>query len=98
MALLEAMACGVTPVVSDVGGNTEVVDDGDNGLIVPPKNAKRLAEKIEWCMSNPGELARMGTNAVKTINEKFSIERTAHEYIESYRSAIDKARQRPEII
>ncbi len=61
LALLEAMASGLPPVVTSVGGNTEVVENGKCGLVVPPGNEQALAEAILALLQNPfwrGELAR----------------------------------------
>jgi len=46
VSLLEAMACGVVPVVSDLPATREWVNDGENGLIVPVRNEKALADAI----------------------------------------------------
>jgi glycosyltransferase involved in cell wall biosynthesis len=45
-SLLEAMACGVFPIVSDIDGNREWIEDGGNGLLFPVGNTDTLAEKI----------------------------------------------------
>ncbi len=46
MALLEAMACGSFPVVTDIAGNREWIQDNENGFLVPPNDSQLLAEKI----------------------------------------------------
>jgi glycosyltransferase involved in cell wall biosynthesis len=45
-SLLEAMACSLTPVVTEINGNKEWIRDGMNGLLVPVANSKSIAEKI----------------------------------------------------
>jgi len=47
VAILEASACEKPVVVSNVGGLTEVVEDGVTGIIVPPRNPEKTAEAIE---------------------------------------------------
>lgn len=46
VSLLEAMACGPFPIVSDIPANREWVSDGKNGYLVPPQDSAMLAEKI----------------------------------------------------
>ena len=46
MVLLEAMACGIPVIASDIPGPDEVVDSKENGLLTPPGNAEKLAQAI----------------------------------------------------
>ena len=46
VSLLEAMACGALPVVTDLAANREWIADGENGLIVPTANSSALAEAV----------------------------------------------------
>ena len=72
-ALLEAMALGVAPVASGVDGVGEVVTDGQNGLLVPPRNAAALAEKIAALSADGALRERLGQAAKKTVAERFSL-------------------------
>jgi len=45
-SLLEAMACSLSPVVTEIRGNKEWVEDGMNGFLVPVASSEKLAEKI----------------------------------------------------
>ncbi|MBI4723286.1 MAG: glycosyltransferase family 4 protein [Candidatus Stahlbacteria bacterium] len=53
VTLLEAMACGAFPIVSDIPGNREWIIDGENGYLVPIDNPKYLADKIVKALRNP---------------------------------------------
>ena len=53
LALLEAMAAGLPVIASRVGGNPEVVTDGDTGLLIPPQDAAALAQALERLLGDP---------------------------------------------
>ncbi len=58
--LLEAMACGTPVVASRVGGTSDVVRDGENGLLVPPGDVRALGERVAWILAHRDEAAEMG--------------------------------------
>lgn len=70
MALLEAMAAGCVPVVSNVGSIGTVVEDGVNGIFVDEEN---LADRLGSLLSNRHDLFSMSEAARATIREKFDI-------------------------
>ncbi len=63
MTLLEAGACGLPAVVTDVGGCGQIVRHGKTGLVVPPGDAKALAEALSSLCANAGVRRRMGAAA-----------------------------------
>lgn len=63
LSLLEAMAAGKAIVTSDSGGGREVIKDGATGLVVPVEDAKAIAEKIEYLISNPMVCELLSRNA-----------------------------------
>lgn len=54
---IEAMAHGIPPVVSDIGGLPEVVEDGVTGWLVPPGDADALARRLAFLVTEPGAWA-----------------------------------------
>jgi glycosyltransferase involved in cell wall biosynthesis len=52
-AILESMAAGVPVVATDVGGNPELVKDGETGLLVPPGDEKKLVEALAHLVRDP---------------------------------------------
>lgn len=63
---LEAMACGAAVVTTDSRGIREFAIDGENCLIVPPKNPDKLAEAIQLLISNPDQAERLRNNGPST--------------------------------
>jgi glycosyltransferase involved in cell wall biosynthesis len=75
MVVLEAAACGVPAVATDVPGTHEVVVDGTTGLLAAEGNAKALAEAMTRMMEMPGEERRaMGERARQFVQERYSLD------------------------
>jgi glycosyltransferase involved in cell wall biosynthesis len=69
LSLVEAMAYGLPAVVTDVGGNAEVVLQGHNGLVVEPGSVERLTDAIKHLLANGEERRRMGKNGLERAKE-----------------------------
>jgi glycosyltransferase involved in cell wall biosynthesis len=74
LSVLEAMAKSVPPVVTDVGGNREIIKDGKTGFIVPPANPEALAEKIILLLKCKELAEGFGARASSEVKMKFSRE------------------------
>lgn len=70
VSLLEAMACGLPPIVTDIVGNREWIKNGVNGFLFPPKNPKALAEKIIELIENEPLRKRFGERCLQIIKRK----------------------------
>ncbi|ABE52485.1 glycosyltransferase family 4 protein [Methanococcoides burtonii] len=70
VSVLEAMACKKACIVTDVGGVKEWIEDGMNGILIPPRNPEILAEKILDLARFPDERERLGNQAYKVIDER----------------------------
>jgi glycosyltransferase involved in cell wall biosynthesis len=73
MALLETMAVGIVPVVTDVGSIKSVVQHGLNGVIVNKKDVQDLYEKLIEILSDSDVFRILSTNAQNTIKDKYDI-------------------------
>lgn len=74
-AILEALAAGIPVVATSVGGNTDLIRDGENALLVPPSDIKALAAAILRLARNPIEAERLGRNARASVSIDHSLER-----------------------
>ncbi|MEP7096686.1 MAG: glycosyltransferase, partial [Dokdonella sp.] len=70
LALLEGMAAGCAVVGSDVQGVREVIDDGENGRLVPAQDARALADTLESLLREPAQAARLAAAARRTAIER----------------------------
>jgi glycosyltransferase involved in cell wall biosynthesis len=74
-------------VCSDIGGYRDVVHDGVDGLLVPPRDPEALAEALAGLLDNPARLAAMG-QAAATAARRYAWETVAAEVTEVYRTAL----------
>jgi len=87
-SLIEAMAYGVAPVVTDCGGSPELVVDGLCGLVVPVRDVPALAGAIRRLYDDPATRVRFGVAARARIGNDFRIEKTIAETLALYRSLV----------
>jgi glycosyltransferase involved in cell wall biosynthesis len=86
ITLLEAMAAKLPCIATGVGGNSEVIEDGVTGFLVPHRNPKALAEKIRFIILNPEAAKIMGEAGRTRVKERFNIQETVKQYIDLYQS------------
>jgi len=92
LSALEAMACGVPVVASNVGGLPEVVADGVTGFLHPPDAVTPMAASAIKILSNPELHARMAADGVRLARERFSADRIVPQYEALYERALARAR------
>ncbi len=90
IALVEAIARGVPIVATAVGGNAEVVGDGENGLLVPSGNPPALAAAITRLAEDEALRARFAAAARERFARRFRIGAMIDAYQELYRVALDR--------
>lgn len=89
-AILEAMACGVPVVATDIPGTNELIQDDKNGRLAPPGDGAGLAQVILKTLAEPANLQRLSQQAQKTL-EQFDIKNIAQEYERIYRSLLKQS-------
>jgi L-malate glycosyltransferase len=77
--LLESMAAGVPVVATNVGGNPEVVEQGETGFLVPPRDTASLARAICLLLDDRERASRFGRAGRQRVARHFSIEKMVHD-------------------
>jgi glycosyltransferase involved in cell wall biosynthesis len=85
IALLEAMAASCPIVVTAVGGNVELIQHMQTGLVVPPDDESALRSAIERLLADRVLAARLGAAARKAVQEQYSVEAMTQRYEELWR-------------
>jgi glycosyltransferase involved in cell wall biosynthesis len=85
MAVLEAFACGVPVVVSDLGGLPELVTPGRDGEVVVAGDARALAAALDRILADPERALEMGRAARAKVEERFTPERHLSQLERIYR-------------
>ena len=84
---LESMACGTPVIGSAVGGIRYSVVDGVTGYLVPPRDPRALAQRLELLRDNPALAAALGRAGVHRVRSRFTWDRVATELVDVYRAA-----------
>ena len=84
ITLLESMQHGLPVVVTDVGGNGEVVVEDVTGYLVPPRAVEPFAERVVHLLTNPTLRRQMGEAARQVVAERFDADRVAQKYLDIY--------------
>jgi len=98
LVLVEAFTQGLPVVASRLGGMAEIVEDGVTGLHFEAGNAKDLAKKVQWMHEHPEECRKMGLNARKVFEEKYTAEKNYELLMNIYQEAIDDAEAKKNVV
>jgi glycosyltransferase involved in cell wall biosynthesis len=83
-AVLEYTAAGLPVIASRVGGNAELIDDGETGLLVPPEDSSALSSALLKLLRDPGLAQRIAQGGHESTVRNFSFERLVGEVDELY--------------
>ncbi len=84
LTVMEAMACGLPVVASNIGGVPELIEDERTGLLVDPGNVSAFAAALQRLLNDPDWAATLGKRATEVARQRFDIRRQAKEYLALY--------------
>lgn len=86
--LLEAMACGRPVVATAISGTLDVVQDGHNGLLIPPREPAQIAATLTRLLQSPDFARQLGTVARRTITERYAWPIVSRNYVTQYEALL----------
>ena len=86
--ILEAMATRLPVIATRTGGNPELVEDGENGLLVPVGDVHALSKALEKLVCDRSLAALMGTKGFEKVSARFNWAHTVDEYLGVYDSVL----------
>ena len=87
-AILEYMACGLPVVATNVGGNPELVVEGETGFLYAPGDVEGLAKALGRLLADPALAARLGAAARARFETRFGLRRMVDETVAVYERAL----------
>jgi len=91
MALLEAIAAGVPVVVTNVGGNPEVIASGETGWVVPSNSVEGLTAAIREVATDASTRGQFAAAGRRRFEERFAFDRMIESYRKQYRTLLSMA-------
>jgi len=91
-SILESLSLGVPPIATRVQGVVEQIDDGTNGLIVPPSDPRALAEALVRAARDPSWREAAGEAGRRTARDRFTVDHAAAGLAAALRAAVEDAR------
>lgn len=96
-AIIEYMLLHKPVVATDGGGTAELLQDGETGFLMPPKNPDVLATKLEYLLNHPEKAEEMGIKGRKRIEEHFSLDLMTKRYLNLYKELLGYEKQNVEV-
>jgi len=84
ITLLESMRCGLPAVVTEVGGNSELVADGVTGFLVPLDDSRAFVDRVITLAQDASLRRSMGDRGRRRVAEHFAVDDVAHRYLNLY--------------
>jgi glycosyltransferase involved in cell wall biosynthesis len=90
LAIVDAMAAGLPVVATATGGASEIIVDGETGLLTPIGSCNELADRIIQLLDDGERRKRLATNARQMVAERFALPRMISETEDVYRSVLSR--------
>ena len=87
MVALEAMACGTLVVASGVGGLAYLIPDGEAGWLIPARDARVLAERLEFLVMNPEIRSKLVLSAAR-LAQQYGWARVVEQLLRVFRGCV----------
>lgn len=87
-ALLEAMAAGLPCIATRISGNTDLIESGNNGLLVPPENPGALARAMASLLDSQPVREKLARGARSAIHQRYTIDYVAEHYVNLYENLL----------
>ncbi len=89
--ILEAMACKTAVIASNVGGNKEILQNNENGILVDPNSSESILEKIVELVQDNNKKKKLAENAFRTV-KKYDWENIGNLYLGIYESLLNQTK------
>lgn len=83
--LLEAMTCKIPIIATNVGGNNELIDTMNNGILIEPENPKQIVDAIEKIIHDDGLKVKLTESAYKKVVDEYDWNKVIQSYIALYK-------------
>jgi len=90
MVILEAMQASVPIVATEVGGIPSILRNKIEGIVIKPSNSDELADAISLIKNNPKMAKEMTYRSLEKVQNKYSVEKMAKEYIKIYKMVLSE--------
>ncbi len=88
---IEAMACGLPVVSNPVGGLLEIIDHGVDGFFTETNQIQSFVHFANYLLDDPSLCQEMGTQGMKKVSTRYTLEKMASSYVELYRHIITES-------
>lgn len=90
MVLIEAGAMGLPCVTTNITGCNEIIIEGENGLVIPPKDEDALKNAMLFLLENPNEVKRLASNARDLVEKRFDQKIVWEAQLEEYVGTLNR--------
>lgn len=87
-SVLEYMAAGLVPIVTDIGGSSEIIDNGKNGFLIKHGGVNEIIDRIKIIKENPSVQKNLSYSAKQTIKSKFNYKKNIKLLLKEYQELL----------
>lgn len=87
LVIIEAMGCGLPVIITNGGGNAEIVRNGHDGYVIENRNVNQFAEKVTYIANNPGVYKQLCENSLES-SKSYSIDKFSENIYKYYKQIL----------